>query len=55
MAFIVLHINGLENRSQFVHNENCDSEELQICCGVPQRSVLGSKLFIMYINDICNV
>ena len=45
----------LENRSQFVHYENCDSEVLKICCGVPQGSVLGPKLFILYINNICNV
>ena len=45
----------LENRSQFVHYKNCNSEVLRICCGVPQGSVLGLKLFILYINDICNV
>ena len=45
----------LENRSQFVHYENCDSEVFKICCGVPQGSVLCLKLFILYINDICNV
>ena len=40
---------------QFVQYKNYDSDILNVCCGVPQNSILGRKLFIIYMNDICNV
>ncbi len=45
----------LQRRQQFVKLGDVCSQCLDIVCGVPQGSVLGPKLFIMYINDICRV
>ena len=42
----------LSNRKQYVHINGEPSQLENITCGVPQGSVLGPLIFLIYINDL---
>ena len=45
----------LTNRYQYVNYNNTSTDMKQITYGVPQGWILGSLLFLLYINDVASV
>ena len=44
--------NYLSDRTQYVQIDNHKSNACKIECGVPQGSILGPLLYLIYVNDI---
>ena len=56
MAYVdyVMHGSKISDRKQYLEYHNTKSNLDDLTCGVPQGSILGPTVFLLYINDIKN-
>ena len=45
-------ISYLTNRKQFAIVNGCTSQTKNVCCGVPQGSLLGPRFFSYHVNNL---
>jgi exonuclease III len=50
-----LLVDYLNEREQYVEIDGVKSPLLTVKCGIPQGSILGPKMFLIYINDIFGI